>query len=108
MYLLVYVDDFIITASRDSAIDTFIYDLSTTFPVKDFGNLSYFLGLKIIWLNDGLLLSQCKYIKDLLSRSKMLNAKTITSPMAASLKLSKVDWSSFDDSTLFRSVVGGL
>ncbi|XP_041020372.1 uncharacterized mitochondrial protein AtMg00810-like [Juglans microcarpa x Juglans regia] len=108
MYLLVYVDDFIITASKASVVDQFISDLSLAFPVKDLGTLSYFLGLEITQMNNGLLLSQRKYIKDLLTRSKMLHAKPVTSPMAAALKLSKFDSPSFDDVTLFRSIVGSL
>lgn len=108
MYLLVYVEDFIINASQPSAIDTFISDLSLAFPVKDLGSLSYFLRLEITQLSNGLLLSQRNYIKDLLTRSKMLHAKPITSPMRASLQLSKFDSPSFDDVTLFRSIVGGL
>lgn len=108
MYLLVYVDDFVITASKASAIDTFISDLSLAYPVKDLSSLSYFLDLEITHLSNDLLLSQRKYIKDLLNRSKMFHAKPVTSPMAATLKLSKFDSLSFDDVILFRSIVGVL
>ncbi|KAF5449399.1 hypothetical protein F2P56_029849 [Juglans regia] len=55
-----------------------------------------------------LLLTQRKYINSLLLRSQMQHAKPISSPMAASLKLSKFDSPDFDDPTLYHSIVGGL
>ncbi|XP_040996228.1 uncharacterized mitochondrial protein AtMg00810-like [Juglans microcarpa x Juglans regia] len=108
MFLLIYVDDMLITSSIHAAIDNLISALARAFPVKDLGQLSYFLGIEIDYLISGIFLSQRKYIKDLLERSNMLNAKPMTSPMAASLKLSQFDGPEFTDSTLFRSIVGGL
>lgn len=108
IYLLVYVNDIVITLSHPSAIDKLITDLSNAFPIKDLGPLSYFLGLEIDYLSDGLLLTQRKYIKDLLIRSKMLQAKPMPSPMAASLKLSNFNSSTFDDLIVFCSIVGAL
>lgn len=75
--------------------------------VKDFGRLSYFLELEADHGSMGLVLSQRKYIKILLTRSNMLQSKPVTSPMAASLKLSKYDTLTFEDATLYRSLVGG-
>ncbi|KAF5445640.1 hypothetical protein F2P56_034679 [Juglans regia] len=98
----------VITSTHPHAIDVVIRDLSMTFPVKDLGSLSYFLGLEVDCCDSGIILSQHKYIKDLLARSNMLQAKSISSPMAASLKLSQFDAPGFDNCTLFRSIVGGL
>lgn len=86
MYLLVYVDDIVIISSKPSAINLLILELGHAFPIKDRGNLSYFLGLGVDHTAQGVLLSQRKYIHNLLLRSKMLHVKPITSPMAASLK----------------------
>lgn len=108
MFLLVYVDDVVITASTTTVIDTLIADLGSAFPMKDLGHLSYFLGVEVDHTHTGLLLSQCKYIHNLLLRSKMLHAKPISSPMATSLKLSKYDSPNFEDGTLYCSIVGGL
>ncbi|KAF5465144.1 hypothetical protein F2P56_015175 [Juglans regia] len=108
IYFLVYVDDIVITASLPSAIDSLILDLGRAFPVKDLGRLSYFLGIEVDYTSTGLMLSQRKYIKALFTRSNMLLAKPISSPMAASLKLSKFDSPDFEDATLYRSIVGGL
>lgn len=63
---------------------------------------------EIDYSTTGVLLSQCKYTMDLLQRSKMLHTNPISSPMSASLKLSKFDSPNFEDATLFCNIVGGL
>ncbi|MCI63733.1 retrovirus-related Pol polyprotein from transposon TNT 1-94, partial [Trifolium medium] len=58
--------------------------------------------------NGALLLSQAKYIKDLLSKANMDIANGMPTPMVSSLKLSKVGSVPVEDPTLFRSIVGAL
>uniref|UniRef100_A0A2N9FV57 Uncharacterized protein n=1 Tax=Fagus sylvatica TaxID=28930 RepID=A0A2N9FV57_FAGSY len=54
----------------------------------------------------GVLLSQQRYILDLLTRTKMTDAKPVSTPMASSTTLSAFDGEPFSDQTLFRSTVG--
>uniref|UniRef100_A0A2N9GWF8 Reverse transcriptase Ty1/copia-type domain-containing protein n=1 Tax=Fagus sylvatica TaxID=28930 RepID=A0A2N9GWF8_FAGSY len=56
----------------------------------------------------GAMLSQQRYILDLLTRTKMVDAKPVTTPMASSTNLSAFDGEPFPDHTLFRSTVGAL
>lgn len=105
IYFLVYVDDIVITASHSSIIDSLIQNLDCAFPVKDLGSLFYFLGVEVDHTSTGLMLSQRKYIKTLPTQSNMLLAKRISSPMAASFKLSKFDSPNFEDVTLYQSIV---
>lgn len=97
IYFHVYVDDIVIITSQKYAIDTLISDLSYAFPIKDLGKLSYFLGIEVDHTPASLLLSQRKYIKDLLIKSNMLFAKLISSPIVVSLKSSKFDFHDFED-----------
>ena len=108
MYVLIYVDDIIITCSKTSAIDALLHSLTADFAVKDLGNLNFFLGVEVIPNSYGALLSQQRYILDLLTRTKMVNAKPVTTPMASSTSLSAFDGEPFPDHTLFRSTVGAL
>lgn len=48
-----------------------IFDLAFLFFIKDFGSLSYFLGVEVIPTSLGVLLSQLQYIHDLLEHTKM-------------------------------------
>ena len=107
--ILVYVDDIIITGSSAPFITSLIKHLNNKFSLKQLGQLDYFLGLEVSHLSNGsLLLSQTKYISDLLTKLNMLNANGMPTPMVSSSKLSKVGSAAVEDPTHFRSVVGAL
>jgi hypothetical protein len=108
MYFLIYVDDIIITSSQASAIDSLLHHLGSEFAMKELGGLNYFLGIEVVPSTQGVLLSQKKYILDILTRTKMSEAKPVSSPMASSTHLSILDGDPCDDPTLYRSTVGAL
>ncbi|KAL6350142.1 hypothetical protein AAG906_004080 [Vitis piasezkii] len=81
-YCLVYVDDIIVTSNTLSFVNNIINKLGSTFSVKDMGSLHYFLGIEVIPTPQGLFLSQHQYIRDLLSRTSMENAKETLTPMS--------------------------
>jgi histone deacetylase 1/2 len=109
LIVLVYVDDIIITGSSLPHIQKLITKLNAEFALKQLGTLDYFLGIEVFHLANGaLLLSQAKYIRDLLSKAKMDTANGMSTPMASTLKLSKIGSVPVEDPTLFRSIVGAL
>ncbi|KAF5455289.1 hypothetical protein F2P56_024884 [Juglans regia] len=107
IYLLLYVDDIIITGNNSSLLDSFTCKLNSEFATKDLGPLSYFLGLEASSTSDGLFISQLKYAQDILSRVQLLDTKPVHTPMVVSQYLS-VDGPLFFDPTLYRSLVGTL
>jgi hypothetical protein len=108
IFVLIYVDDIIITSSHSGAISQLIQDLHSSFALKDLGRLHFFLGVEATWTTDGLHLSQQRYISDILSKTNMTLTKPISSPMSTSTTLSKLDGTSISDPTLYRSTVGSL
>jgi hypothetical protein len=108
MYLLIYVDDIIIASSVPVAIDDLLQLLSIDFAVKDLGTLHYFLGVEVLPMKDGLLLPQQRYIRDLLSKTNMTEAKLVASPMSSSSALSAFIGDPMEDPTLYRSTVGSF
>lgn len=109
MYLLVYVDDIIITGDKFEEIDEFVKQLQTEFSLKDMGELHYFLGVKVTRTSTGSLrLCQCKYVMDLLDRCDLASAKGVHTPMVSSPMLSKHDGALVDDPTEYRSITGAL
>ncbi|RVW76295.1 Retrovirus-related Pol polyprotein from transposon RE1 [Vitis vinifera] len=61
IYLLLYVDDIIVTGNNPSLLDSFTRKLHSEFATKDLGSLSYFRGLEASPTPDGLFISQLKY-----------------------------------------------
>jgi hypothetical protein len=57
-FVLIYVDDIIITSSHKDAISRLISDLNSSFAPKDLGSLHFFLGVEATWSSDGLHLFQ--------------------------------------------------
>jgi hypothetical protein len=82
IFILIYVDDIIITRTSSTEINNFIQRLGDVFPVKDLGILSYFLGVEALFDGLDLFLTQRKYVANLLQRVNMHEAKPCTTPMS--------------------------
>jgi histone deacetylase 1/2 len=109
IYVLIYVDDILITGSAPHLIQDLIHKLNIKFALKQLGEVDYFLGIEVKHAaSGGLLLNQSKYIKDLLCKTNMDNCKPIGSPMVSSCRLSKFGTDTLTDATLYRSTVGAL
>ncbi|KAH9671758.1 retrovirus-related pol polyprotein from transposon RE1 [Citrus sinensis] len=106
--MLIYVDDIIITGSDSQGIEEVIKDLNTSFALKDLGNLNFFLGIQVLRNQNSILLSQAKYIQDLLAKTEMIDCKGIETPFSTSEKLKKDVGNRFHDPTLYRSIIGSL
>ncbi|PNX94499.1 retrovirus-related Pol polyprotein from transposon TNT 1-94, partial [Trifolium pratense] len=108
-YVLIYVDDILITGSAPHLIQDVIHKLNIQFALKQLGEVDYFLGIEVHHMpSGGLLLNQSKYIRDLLSRTNMDNCKPIGSPMVSTCRLSKFGTDAMTDPSLYRSTVGAL
>lgn len=109
IYVLVYVDDILVTGNVPSEVSYHISLLHKQFALKDLGSIHYFLGVEVDHLPDGsLLLRQSKYIRDLLLKVQMHDAKPQPTPMASTVRLTNTGSDCFDDPKLYRSVVGAL
>jgi hypothetical protein len=82
MLVLVYIDDIIITCSSQSAIQNLLTALHEDFAVNDLGKLNFFLGIEVLPCDCGMFLSQARYILDILTITKMIDAKLVHTPMA--------------------------
>ncbi|KAJ6945155.1 Retrovirus-related Pol polyprotein from transposon RE1 [Populus alba x Populus x berolinensis] len=107
VYLLLYIDDMVLTGNNPSLIKNLITQLSTEFAMKDLGSLHYFLGVEVHHHSHGLFLSQTKYALDLLHCADMVEAKPITTPSVVGHHLS-IEGKLFSDPTLFRSLASAL
>lgn len=108
VYVLVYVDDILVTGNNNSLITHTLDSLETRFSVKDHEELHYFLGIEVKRGTSGLHLYQRRYILDLLDHTQMLCCKPVTTPMATSLKLTLTSGYKLSDPTEYRRAVGSL
>ncbi|WZZ19965.1 hypothetical protein YC2023_121352 [Brassica napus] len=108
LYMLIYVDDIILTGNNQTHLNNFITSLSTRFSLKDLGQLSYFLGIEAHYSSQGLLLTQHRYIADLLHRNKMEDCNTVPTPMCPYKPLTLSSGTPLKDPTQYRATVGSL
>lgn len=108
LFVLVYVDDILITGSSNTEIQSLISQLHARFALKDLGEVNYFLGIEVTRTSEGLYLTQSKYITDLLCKVKMQYANGLLTPMTGGKKLTIFGSDPVLDVQLYRSVVGAL
>lgn len=92
LFELVYVDDIVITGNDSAHVEKFIRMLSERFSLKDLNNLRYFLGIEASRLEKGLLVTQTKYITDLLANTNLLTANLVSTPKATNTTVQLTFW----------------
>ncbi|GJX93416.1 retrovirus-related pol polyprotein from transposon TNT 1-94 [Tanacetum coccineum] len=88
--------------------DNIIYQLGSAFVLKDLGPLNYFLGIEIVPHVSGIILSQKKYILELLQSDGLSNCNPVSSPMVTSSSLYLDDNTAFSNPVKYQQVVGSL
>jgi histone deacetylase 1/2 len=106
-YLLVYVDDILLTGSNSLLLQRLIQLLSSKFKLRDLGSVHYFLGIEVQSTSMGLMLRQHKYILDILTRAGMVSCKPVDTPISTS-KATILPDPLFSDATHFRQIMGAL
>jgi hypothetical protein len=107
-YLLLYVDDIVLTASSQSLIRRLVDALQREFSVKDLGVLHHFLGVTAEPRPSELLLHQRQYTLDILERAQMSDCKPCSTPVDTQAKLLEATGDPVADPTGYRSLAGAL
>lgn len=87
LYVLIYVDDLLITSNSLPVITKFKTALSTTFRMKDLGTLKYFLSIEVARNAEDINLCQWKYTLEMVSEVGLPGTKPVSSPMEPNHKL---------------------
>jgi hypothetical protein len=103
----IYVDDIIFRSTNELFCEEFGKMMSKEFEMSMIRELSFFLGLQIKQLKDGIFISQSKYLKDMLKKFGLENAKPIKTPMATNGHLD-LEGGTMVDQKLYRSIIGSL
>jgi hypothetical protein len=108
VYLLLYVDDNVITVSSTSLLQYTISALKREFSMKDLGPLHNFLGVSIQHQADGLFLTEHQFALDILERAGMVDCKLVLMPIDMQVKVSTASGPPVADMTQFRSLTEAL
>ena len=108
IYLIVYVDDIIITGSDQDVIQKLKQHLFSHFQTKDLGKLKYFLGIEVAQSNSRMVIFQRKYTLDILTDTGMLDCKPVDNPMDPNVKLVLGQGELLRDPGRYRRLVGKL
>jgi hypothetical protein len=90
VYLLLYVDDIVLTTSTANLLQRTIVALQREFAIKDLGPLHHFLAITIELRPQGLFLLQRQYTINILERAGMSDCKPCFTPIDPQVKLSEV------------------
>jgi histone deacetylase 1/2 len=106
-YLLLYVDDIVLTGSSSALLRHVVDRLRAEFTVKDLGELHFFLDIDVRCTKDDFYLSQEHYADDILERAGMASCNLVATPVDTKGKL-PVDGDKIDDAKEYRSLAGAL
>lgn len=82
--------------------------IAKQFSLKDLGTPSHLLGVELLPSQSGIFMTQHRYIRELLQKASMIDAKPVCTPLSTSCSLSSVGDDSTCDVTSYRSITGSL
>lgn len=110
----IHVDDITMATNSESMRSEVMAKLREKFLVKDLGDLTYYLGIKVATEGDATCLSQPAYVEKLIHKFNMMDANPCATPGVAGMQLSAEDCPQTDHDKAemkkkpYRSLVGSL
>jgi hypothetical protein len=108
VYLLLYIDDIILTASSTTLLRRTISALQREFTMKDLGPLHHFLGITVERHLDWMFLHQRTYMLDIIKCAAMADCKSCTTLVDLQAKLAVDSGPPVQNASQFRSIAGAL
>ncbi|GJV94981.1 putative ribonuclease H-like domain-containing protein [Tanacetum coccineum] len=102
----VYVDDIIFGSTKKSLCTEFESLMHKKFQMSSMGELTFFLGLQVMQRDDGIFISQDKYVADILKKFDFVTVKTTSTPIETNKALLKDEEAEDVDVHLYRSMIG--
>ena len=106
--LIVYVDDIILTNDDQEKSARLKKNLAQEFEIKNRGALKYFPGMEVARSEKGIMVSQHKYIMDLLKETRIIGCKPIETPVDPNEKLGEDIARELVDIGRYQRLVGKL
>nr|GEU32622.1 uncharacterized mitochondrial protein AtMg00810-like [Tanacetum cinerariifolium] len=104
----VYVDDIIFGSTKKELCNAFEKMMHEKFQMSSMGELAFFLGLQVKQKQDGIFISQDKYVAEILEKFRFSEVKTASTPMETRKPLLKDKDGEEVDVHIYRSMIGSL
>ncbi|GJY72204.1 ribonuclease H-like domain-containing protein [Tanacetum coccineum] len=104
----VYVNDIIFGSTKKELCTGFEKLMHKKFQMSSMGELTFFLGLQVKQKEDGIFISQDKYIDEILKKFVFSTVRIASTPMETSKPLLKDAEAEDVDVHLYRSMIGSL
>ncbi|GJY88417.1 putative ribonuclease H-like domain-containing protein [Tanacetum coccineum] len=104
----VYVDDIIFGFTKKSLCVEFEQMMHKRFQMSSMGELTFFLGLQVQQKEDGIFISQDKYVANIFKKFDFVTVKTTSTPIESNKALIKDEEAKDIDVHLYKSMIGSL
>ncbi|GKA27582.1 putative ribonuclease H-like domain-containing protein [Tanacetum coccineum] len=104
----IYVDDIIFGSTKKELCNEFEKLMHKKFQMSSIGELTFFLGLQVMQKEDGIFISQDKYVDEILKKFGFSTVRITSTPMETSKPLLKDTEAEDVDVHLYRSMIGSL
>ncbi|GJR73412.1 putative ribonuclease H-like domain-containing protein, partial [Tanacetum coccineum] len=104
----VYVDDIIFGSTKKSLCTEFESLMHKKFLMSSMGQLTFFLGLQVMQRDDGIFISQDKYVADILKKFDFVTVKTASTLIETNKALLKDEEAKDVDVHLYKSMIRSL
>ncbi|GJS70323.1 putative ribonuclease H-like domain-containing protein [Tanacetum coccineum] len=104
----VYVDDIIFGSTNKELCTGFEKLMKDKFQMSSMGELTFFLGLQVQQKEDGIFISQDKYVAEILKKFNYSDVKSASTPVDLEKPLVKDGDADDIDVHLYRSMIGSL
>nr|GEV11365.1 retrovirus-related Pol polyprotein from transposon TNT 1-94 [Tanacetum cinerariifolium] len=104
----VYVDDIIFGSTKKEICDAFEILMHEKFQMSSMGELTFFLGMQVKQKQDGIFISQDKYVAEILKKFGFFEVNTASTPMETLKPLLKDEDGQEVNVRIYRSMIGSL
>jgi hypothetical protein len=104
----VYVDDLVISGTKDAEVAAFKEEMKASFQMSDLGLLSFYLGIEVHRGDSRITLRQTAYAKRIVELVGLTDCNPALTPMEERLKLSRDSMIEEVDATQYQRLVESL
>ncbi|XP_022007559.1 uncharacterized mitochondrial protein AtMg00810-like [Helianthus annuus] len=108
MLVQIYVDDIIFGSTNEELCKEFETVMKAKFEMSMMGELMLFLGFEVKQKEDGFLIHQAKYIRDILAKYNMNDCKVASTPFTSQTELTLDPQGKPMNKSFYRSMIGSL